>query len=292
MTARRSVAKYSALATCALLLMACPKKKGGEPSDAAADAPEVAVVDAAPAGPEASNADAVARFPDETAIDHQAGTLQWPQVNVRKSPPSGEVIASLPKGTSTTQIASHDNYLLVVFENPKSSGEHLMGWVLKDVFSAQPTRPSKSLCPAGQVPLIGDALFCGKVCKVDTDCIGGQACMGTANLATGDGGVGAQVHTCTAIARPDAGAPPPVKVDAGAPTVDAGVAKDAGAPAKDAGGSGSAVIIVDPGANKSCAAGYKFVDYDSKCHKTCATAADCGGPGVICTRGKYCKTGP
>src|SRR5262245_28374347 len=92
-----------------LILTGCPKKKG-EVSDAAAEAEADAVVDAAPPGPEATNADQVARFPDEAAIDHTAAALAGAKTNVRKTPPSGEVIASLAKGTNVVQIASHDKY--------------------------------------------------------------------------------------------------------------------------------------------------------------------------------------
>jgi hypothetical protein len=280
------------LALAALLAVStgCPKKKGGE-ADAAAEAAATAVADAAPAGPEATNADAVARFPEETAIDHQAATLAWPKTNVRKAPPSGDVIATLAKGTNVVQLASHDKYVLVTFDDPKNAGTRLMGWVVKDVFSAQPVVHPKGTCPAGQTALLGDAPFCAKVCKVDTDCVGGQACTGTANLALADGGAGDTVHNCVGIARSDAGAP--AASDAGPPpapaSVDAGGTKTA-----DAGGGGATgPVIIDPSADGKCPAGYVLADrLDKKCHRACKTSPDCGGPGVICTRGGYCKSGP
>jgi hypothetical protein len=268
------------------IVTGCPKKKGGA-GDAAAEAS--ASDSAAASGPEAANADQVARFPDEAAIDHQAGTLEWAKTNVRKTPPSGEVIATLAKGTTVTQIASHDKYLLVTFEDPKNSGQHLMGWVVKDVFSAQPVVHPKHACPTGQTLLFADTTFCAKVCKVDTDCAGGYACTGSAQIVHGDGGVGDTVKNCAAVARPDAGTPPSTVDAGGTPTT-----TDAGAPkAADAGGGGGGgPIIVDPKDGNNCPPSYRFVDYDKKCHRVCEKNEDCGGPGVKCTRGKYCKTGP
>ncbi len=303
--------RWTRLAIVPLVLCAvtgCPKKKG-DAGDAASDAP-VAATDAVPAGPEASNADAVARFPDEAPIDRQAATLQWAANNARKTPQSGDIVATLPKGTNVIQIASHDKFILVTFDDPKNAGQRLMGWVIKDAFSAQAAvRPlPKGTCPAGQTALVGDETFCGKVCKVDADCVAGQACIGTAMIALKDGGAGETVRNCMAIVRPkgtDAGTPP-ASADAGpapdsgpAPIPDAGPlavadAGGGGAP-KDAGGgggSGAGPIIVEP-ANGACPAGYMLAErLDKKCHKQCKASPDCGGPGVICTRGGYCKSGP
>ena len=257
-------------------LTACPKKKV-DASDAAAEA-SVAATDAAPAGPEATNADAIARFPDETPIDHQAATVQWASNNARKSPPSGDVVATLPKGTNVVQIASHDKYILITFDNPKNAGERLEGWVLKDVFSAQPAVLPKSACPAGQTLLQGDETFCGKICKVDTDCAGGQACTGTAQIAH-DGGTGDTVHNCVAIVHTDGGAPTPAPKDAGG---------------GGGGGPPAGPMVMDPGAGNTCAANYKLAGIDNKCHRSCtpATGVECApyGANVICTRGGYCKT--
>ena len=289
------------------VLVGCPKKKG-DAGDASAEA-SAATDAAAAAGPEAANADAVAHFPDEAAIDHQAATLQWATNNARKSPPSGEVVAVLPKGTNVVQISSHDKYVLVTFDNPKNAGERLMGWVVKDAFNAQTFIVPKGPCPSGQTQLLADQIFCGKVCKVDTECPGGQACTGTAQLVLHDAGAGASVKNCTAIVRPavaDAGTPV-VVADASAPAVvDAGpapTAADAGAP-KDAGGGGvvadaggggggGGAMVVEPGAGATCPAGYKMGHPDEKCHHTCTPGkdGDCSvfGPGVFCTRGGYCK---
>src|SRR5262249_13832658 len=118
------------------------------------------------------------------------------------------------------------------------------------------------------------------------DCTGGAACTGNAQIALGDGGVGAAVKNCVAPPHADAGAPPtPTTVDAGPPKpapVDAG---------GGGGGGGGGPIVVDPAANGTCPAGYKPVDYEKKCHRNCNKNEDCGA-GAICTRGKFCKAGP
>ncbi len=288
---------------CALVfvLAGCPKKNGGA-ADAAADGATAAMLDAAPAGPEAANVDAIARFPDESAIDHQAATLQWSANNARKAPPSGAIVATLPKGTNVVQLAAHDKYVLVTFDNPKNASERLMGWVIKDAFSAQQVVVPKGPCPAGLVQLLGDEVFCGKVCKVDTDCAGGQACSGSAQRFLHDAGAGEALKICTALGRPatsDAGVTPApvdagggggVTADAAAPAVvDAG---GGGAPRPDAGGGGAPPpMVLEKQADGTCPANYKIGHPDDKCHHLCGSSADCGvyGPGVFCTQGKYCK---
>jgi hypothetical protein len=286
----RSVLLTPFVCVLALVLAGCPKKKG-DASDASADAEAGAAAATAP-GPEASNVDAVARFPDETAIDHQAATLLWAANNVRKAPPSGEIIATLPKGTNVIQLASHDKYALVTFDNPKTSGERLMGWVIKDAFNAQGIVVPKGPCPAGQTQLLGDEIFCGKVCKADTDCPGGSACTGTAQTVLHDGGPGVPVKSCSAIVHPagsDAGTP--VVTDAGTTPRDAG---GGGSGATDSGGGGGGgPMVVDPGAGGTCPAGFKMGQPDGKCHHNCTPGkdAECAvfGAGTFCTRGGYCK---
>src|SRR5262249_48007389 len=163
------------------------------------------------------------------------------------------------------------------FDDPRNSSQRLMGWVVKDVFSNQPVVHAKGACPSGQTSLVADAAFCGKICKADSDCASGSTCSGTAQIALADGGTGDTVPNCPAIARPDAGAPtkdagPPPPPDAGAPK-----------PAPDAGGGATGPLLLDP-KDGSCPAGYKLVDFDKKCHRSCQKSEDCGSPGVICTR--------
>ncbi len=305
---------FPVLCGLAILLAGCPNKKG-DASDAAADAGAVDATIAA--APEAANSEAIAHFPDETAIDHQAATLQWAKNNARKAPPSGEIIATLAKGTSVVQIATHDKYMLITFDNPKNPSERLMGWVIKDAFNPPGAVVPRGPCPPGQTQLLGDEIFCGKVCKLDTECPAGQACTGTAQTVLRDGGGGGTVKDCSAIVRPagsDAGAPvatdagAPVSTDSGAPgvadagppaTTDAGASKDAGGggATTDAGGGGGGggggAMVVEPGAGGTCPAGYKMGQPDGKCHHTCTPGkdGDCSvfGPGVFCTRGGYCK---
>lgn len=220
------------LVGCGLL-----KKKGGDDPGADAEVavePEASVVataepaEAAPPPvvvPTATNENDVSRFPDEQKLDNVVGTLLRP-TNVREIPGIGDVVASLAKGGTVTQLAQRDKFFLVLFENPKDK-KALMGWVGQEAFTAVPTVavPTKTLkCLLPETALISDAPFCGKVCTADTDCPKGQACKGHANRLT-NGAKGDAVGVCTVF-----GAAPPV-VDAAAPVKPPTAATDAAAPA-------------------------------------------------------------
>ncbi len=275
----RTLFRGAAIASLALLIVSCGLlKKKGEEADAAAEAAVAEVADAAPAPPPpaiASNEDDVARFPDETKLDDVAATFQK-AYNVREAPPAGTIVAGLPKGTNVTQIASRTNYFLILFDDPAAAGEKKMGWVHADAFSATVIKEVK--CPAGETALVSglEAPFCGKVCNVDTDCPGGQACKGSANKYV-NGKAGAAVKVCTVFHPHDAGAPPaPVATDAGLATnvkKDGGlfiVTKDAGAPAPPTPPVPAPNVIVTA---PPCPVGFTSVAKTGKCHRQCAPGA-------------------
>ena len=269
----------NAAVVAALVIAATGCKKKVDVPDAAADA--AAEVDAAPAA-EASNEADVTRLPDETKLDHVAATTQIASSNVRKSPPSGAVITTLPKGTNVVEIAQHDKFFLVTFDDPKDATKKLEGWIVQDAFSTVPPKKKPaSLCPAGQTLLIADQDFCGHVCTSTKDCPTGQACSGQANTITLDGGLGQAVSTCTVV-NLDAGVV--AAVDAGVvAAVDAGTRPSIGGLRLGVLDAGAAVpgqtipgIQQPPGAGGACPASFALAD-DKLCRHTCIKNGDCGG---------------
>src|SRR5262245_22565050 len=156
-----------ALAAVVLFGSGCKKKE-----EAAADAaPEAApVVSAAPPAlaPVANEAE-VARFGTEEKLNNVPEDIDRP-ANVRASPPNGNLILTLPKGTKVEQIAKKDRFFLIVFNDPKDQNKRLMGWVIDDVFKDAPPPPKILTCTAPAVLLQGDIKFCGKICKADNEC--------------------------------------------------------------------------------------------------------------------------
>jgi hypothetical protein len=266
---------HAALAAAVLAtLTGCPRKKPSTEVDAGVA--ETPVVDAAPAPLAANEAD-VTRFPDETKLDRVAATVLAGVTNVRKAPPSGAVITTIPKGTVVLEHAQKDKFFLVSFDDPKDPTKKLMGWVFQDAFSATPSVPQKppgvNPCPAGQQLLIAEQDFCGKVCKVAADCPNGQACTGSAKLFGLNGKVGEPVSVCSFLAGiPDGGTAPPPVADAGAKIViDAGTAKPGAGAATDAGVPSQTVAGVQepPDASGKCPANFVLVASDKLCHRTC-----------------------
>ncbi len=258
----------SRLAPCLLVaaaLAGCPHKKA-DVVDAAP--PEVVVVDAGVAPPEASNELDVTRFPDETKLDHVARSTQAVVTTVRKAPPSGAVIATLAKGTAVQEIAQRDKFSIILFADPKDATKKLMGWVFQEAFIGGGTTPQKPTvtnpCPSGQQLLIGEQDFCGKVCKVAADCPNGQACTGSAKLFGLDGKVGEPVSVCSFLAGiRDAG---PAVVDAGPAKADAGT--DAGVPGQPVPVT-VAGVQQPPDAAGACPPSFVLVPLDKLCHRTC-----------------------
>ncbi len=315
----------AAVVSCGLL-----KKKGAD--DAADAAPDVVAVtevvdaEALPVQvPKAANEDDIARFPDEVPVEVPS-VLQRP-ANAREAPPSGKVVLALPVRAAVTQVALRDKYILVVFDDPKTPGRKLMGWIVQEALMPPvPGEPvAKTItCPAGQTALLGDLPFCGKVCAKDADCTGGLACTGTAQKLV-NGKAAGTVKVCTAVHIPDAGPPPQiVVVDAGArpPAVpDAGAInpmpgllslfdggprsfgrffRDSGAaPAPTtppvtppvtppAAPAGAQEVAPTAGA---CPAGFFLVAKDGKCHKVVTSCpGGCSSFCVECVGRKVCSS--
>lgn len=273
----------AAIANCDAL-----KKKAG---DAGADAATATadIPDSAPPvapGPAAANEDDIARFPDETKLE-VASTIQR-NSNAREVPSVGKLVASLPKGTAVTQVAQRDKYFLVVFDDARTPGRKLMGWVIQDAFSPLPTSDAgvKPLtCTAPDVPLFSDTAFCGRTCTKDADCGAGHVCKGTASLLK-NGRPEGNVTVCSAFVTHDAGAPAMTIADAGGASPGRLSALygslDAGAKPADPGttpppAAGGDLDIVDPVSGK-CAAGFFLVPKDKKCHRLCPTFVECKNP--------------
>jgi hypothetical protein len=256
------------------------KKKGGEDAgpDAAAVVADTPAEASAPVpGPTAlaTNEGDVARFPDETKLANVAATLQRPY-NAREAPPAGTVVVGLPKGASVVEIAQRQQYFLVTFDHPTTKAR-TMGWLHKDAFSAVIQDAGPLVCPTGEIALFGDVPFCGKLCKTDPDCPGGQACKGQANKLA-NGKAGDVVTVCTVFHAP-------ATVDAGPPTViDAGPAKvDAAAPP-----SPSPAADVVAATNGQCPGNFVLVKKTGKCHRPCTTsttATECKNrPSYFCVK--------
>jgi hypothetical protein len=123
----------------AAFVAGCPKKNEGA-GDAApeAAASTAAAADAAPptpALPTATNAADIARFGDEVAMNGDAAKIAS-AAPARKSPPSGEVVATLKPGTDVQKLAQRGQHFLVLFPNPKGGSDYMMGWVQDTAFSA------------------------------------------------------------------------------------------------------------------------------------------------------------
>lgn len=244
--------------------------------DAAAAAP-------AAAAPKATNESDIARFTDETKLDNVAVQIKQ-TARVRESPPSGPQITTLAPGANVTEIAGHDKYFLITFDDPKNAGQRLMGWIYQDVLSAAAPQPPSSAaravtCPPGLTLLLAETVVCGKMCVKDADCGAGEACRGTAQQINGTK-LSSPIPVC-APAKPAAPVLPSQVIDAGGPKVTpspSGGPVTPVAPVAPAAGG----IIVEPVAGK-CGAGYSMLTKDKKCHKNCPTASDCGNSS--CVRG-------
>lgn len=251
--------------------------------DAAITAETEAGAEATPAQAElASNEDDIARFPDETKLENVAATTKRPY-KVRDAPPAGAIVVTLTNGQTVTQIASRGKYFLVTFDDPKTS-KKLMGWVHEDAFVAAAPNAvvAEPKCSAGEVALIGDTAFCGRICEKDSDCGGKnppETCHGSAAKWKA-GKAGDSVQVCAATHPHDAGAPNPIaNKDGGGlnlvTTLDAGgkPAADAGKPADKPIPTPTTDIV--PAVDGKCAPNYVIVKKDGKCHKLCPKPSDC-----------------
>jgi hypothetical protein len=266
-------------------------KKGEE--EAGVPEASVALDDAGEPTPEpappalASNEGDVARFPDETKLPDVHARTQRPY-NVREAPPNGELIVNIPKGTEVTQIAQRDRFFLITFDDPRASGTKLMGWIHADAFSPNAPNIEAVKCSVkGEVPLMGDAPFCGVICKTDADCPKDQVCKGSANKYV-NGKPGEKVNICILFHPHDAGAPPqPPQTDAGGgggrglvrvpkdagapPVVDAGPAPNPAPNPPAPSGPAQDVVAAN---GTSCPANFVFVKKTGKCHRPCTNAVN------------------
>jgi hypothetical protein len=157
------------------------------------------MADAAPNAPPPvpDNVNQVARFPDEASLNNANVKIADPHVAARNSVPGGTLVATLAIGTDVVEIASHDNFVLGSFNDPKNASHTLEGWIAQAAFVPGPTPPPKGTCGAGQVMLVSEEQdFCGRACKGDKECPSGQTCSGKANLYVA-GKTGAETDTCT-----------------------------------------------------------------------------------------------
>ncbi len=123
----KSVTLWLTCVVLAVVVLGCPRRK--TVPDAGSDAETAQAADAATSEePTAANSNDVARFGDENKIENEAATLKE-NVVARISPPNGTSVTNLTKGTNVTKIASRENFVLIVFPNPKNNSENLMGWV-------------------------------------------------------------------------------------------------------------------------------------------------------------------
>ena len=124
------------LSVVALLALGACKKKPPEVADAGQSAAVAETPDANASDPVTTNGANVARFGDEVKIDKVVAVILSSNAQVREDPAGGKLFATIPKGTSVTELAEHEGHVLIVFDNPKTPSEKLSGWVGKDVFSA------------------------------------------------------------------------------------------------------------------------------------------------------------
>ena len=195
-----SKSRYAALLLLLPVLAGCSllKKKGAGDGDGDAEAvatAAIAPVDAAPPtppGPLASNAKAVARYPDEKLAPRDA-TINFTIANVSDAAGGGQVLAALKKGTQVSVVAERSKETLIVFKDPSKASRDLMGWVNSDVFGPEPKRKPKrlkcgctdGLCGTEAILLESGDDKCVRPCNQDSDCGGGG--VGENAKCDGDG---------------------------------------------------------------------------------------------------------
>ena len=85
----------------------------------------------------AANAGEVTRFADEEPFGPTAVVAQ-DKTRVRKSPGSGDVVATLPSGAEVVKLAAHGSDDHVCFDEPAPGSRHLMGWVAQSALQDPP----------------------------------------------------------------------------------------------------------------------------------------------------------
>ena len=253
----------SSIAACDFL-----KKKDADAGAAATadDAAAAAATDAAATTPAATtgtgatNENDVARFPDETALASVAATTKR-FAFLRESPGNGKVVLSLNAGQAVTELAQRQNFFLVTVD---SGGAKKLGWLSADAFTAPVVDAGlhPPTCTAPEVPLMGDAPFCGKVCGGDVDCPGGQACKGTAQRFSATTLLPGTVAVCTVVGKP------------ATPIATATVAPVTPPPL-----SQSPDITPPP-----CGPGFTLLQHDKQCHRVCALNVGLKACKLFCIR--------
>jgi hypothetical protein len=96
--------------------------------------------------PWATNGAQVTRFPDEIPYGPDA-IVKRDGTQVRRSPGSGEVLATLPAGTDVVKLSTHNSEDLVCFDDPTDGGPHLVGWVPQSALAERTPPPEPPPTP-------------------------------------------------------------------------------------------------------------------------------------------------
>jgi hypothetical protein len=106
--------------------------------------------------PWATNGAQVTRFSDEIPYGPDA-IVKRDRTEVRRTPGSGEVVATLPAGTDVVKLSTHNGEDLVCFDDPTDGGPHLVGWVPQSALAertppAEPPPPTPPLTDGDASP--------------------------------------------------------------------------------------------------------------------------------------------
>jgi hypothetical protein len=137
-----------ALAILALSIAACPRlgsEAGSRPDAAVAPAPAPAPAPTQSPMPWAANAADVTRFADEVPYGPDA-VIAHDKTAVRRSP-GGAIVTTLPAGAEVVKLSARGDDDLVGFDDKKSGGRHLMGWVAQSALQdpAPPPDPTPTV---------------------------------------------------------------------------------------------------------------------------------------------------
>ncbi|MBI2394271.1 MAG: SH3 domain-containing protein [Deltaproteobacteria bacterium] len=145
----------------------------------AADAADAAAADAdARAKPDAYD-DAplmgAKTFPDENPM-RGIRRITAAAARVRKAPKTGDIIATLPKGTEVSLVAEIFDWYRVRYNDPNTDVRR-QGWIYVTTFAG----PRMKTCPTGWTHHDQDGGWCDRECTKNTDCkaLKGYKCSGT-----------------------------------------------------------------------------------------------------------------
>ncbi|MGZ3473624.1 MAG: hypothetical protein ACXWUG_04320, partial [Polyangiales bacterium] len=103
---------------------------------------------------------------------------------VHKAPKDQNIVATLPRGTEISLVASiYEDWLRIRFTDPNTSIRR-QGWIYASTFAG----PKTKTCPAGWTWHQQDGGWCDRECNKNTDCkaIKGFKCSGTLCFYAGD----------------------------------------------------------------------------------------------------------